>query len=72
MKVKEAAQALGCSPAMIYKLLHNGQLGYVKVGARRLPLDRDVQNFLENNTFRESPKEKKAVMRCNGKFKFNF
>ncbi len=50
MNVKEASAELGVSIHMIYKLMRNGQLGYLQVGRRRLPLDSSVIEYRQKNT----------------------
>ncbi|MEM8923795.1 MAG: helix-turn-helix domain-containing protein [Actinomycetota bacterium] len=44
--VEEAAEALGISRRSIYELLRSGQLGSVKIGARRLIRRTDLDVFL--------------------------
>jgi excisionase family DNA binding protein len=50
LTVKRAATVLGVSIHMIYKLMRNGQLAYLQVGRRRLPLDSSVREYKEKNT----------------------
>jgi excisionase family DNA binding protein len=50
MNVKEASAELGVSVHMIYKLMRNGQLGYLQVGRRRLPLDSSVIEYRQKHT----------------------
>ncbi len=44
--VDEAAGMLGISRRSIYELLRSGQLGSVKIGARRLVRRTDLDTFL--------------------------
>jgi hypothetical protein len=50
MNVKDTAANLGVSVHMIYKLMRTGQLAYLQVGRRRLPLDDSVTEYRQKNT----------------------
>jgi len=50
MNVKDAAAKLGVSIHMIYKLMRNGQLAYLQIGRRRLPIDNSVTEYRQKNT----------------------
>ena len=46
--VVEAAHICGISRAQIYRLLDDGKIGSVKIGARRLIRDEDIKALLQN------------------------
>ena len=50
MNVKEAAAELGVSVHMIYKLMRTGQLAYLQVGRRRLPIANSLTEYRQKNT----------------------
>ncbi len=48
--VEEAAELLSIRRDSIYELLHTGQLGSFKIGARRLIAHRHLEAFIESKT----------------------
>jgi excisionase family DNA binding protein len=61
MTVKEAACLLGVSPSMVYKLMNAGELSYVQVGRRRLPVEEDVKAYKQRNTKKGVKKQGKKT-----------
>jgi hypothetical protein len=50
MHVKDAARELGVSISMIYKLMGNEELTYVRIGRRKMPTDSGVREYKERHT----------------------
>ncbi len=48
LSIKEAVPASGFGRTLLYRLMREGRLPFLKVGKRRLILPSDLQNFLES------------------------
>ena len=48
-RVQRAAQVTGLSRSMLYQLMKEGQLAYVKVRGRRLIAANDLRAFIERH-----------------------
>lgn len=53
--VRQTAAMLGVSGGSVYKLMRIGQLTFLRVGARKLPLRESVDAFIALNTVTETP-----------------
>ena len=55
LNVEEAAVYLGRSPGALRMLIHRGQVPVVRIGDRRVQLDReDLDRLIEGNKIRET------------------
>lgn len=50
LEVPEVAERLRCTPGHVYALMSRGQMGYVKVGRKRLITADELLGFIARNS----------------------
>lgn len=48
--ISELAISLGCSERMLWKLVHQGQIGHVRIGRRVIITQNQIDKYLQANS----------------------